>query len=210
MLLSGKMFLCLGHILAVLINNYRKKKSNEELAKLIDRSIKQRDENAFREIYQYCEPLLVRYIFVKIGNQQEAEDILHNCLLVLLEGKYDYTKSKLLTYLSGIANNEISNYQKKERKHKTTENNLKILTNLISNETPIKKLEEQELQKVVNEAVASLSPILGDTYKLYQLTDEGHSLSQIAELLGISNTALTSRLTEIRKHLKDRLSQYLE
>jgi len=74
-------------------------------------------EQKFTELYQSQYSSVYFYIFGKIGNKEEAEDLTHDIFLSVYKhfDSYDETKAKLNTWLYVIVNNRLINYYKSRK-----------------------------------------------------------------------------------------------
>ncbi len=80
--------------------------------------IKKRDQDAFAEIYERYFDRIYRYIFLRVGNTQEAEDMAQQVFLKALEGigSFKWKNIPLSAWLFRIAHNQVVDFLRKKPK----------------------------------------------------------------------------------------------
>jgi len=71
---------------------------------------KEGDGNAFGELYDAYQPRIYRFVFLKTGGKQDAEDITHQVFLSAWQnmGKYEFQGFPFSSWLYRIASNAVS------------------------------------------------------------------------------------------------------
>jgi RNA polymerase sigma-70 factor (ECF subfamily) len=75
------------------------------------------DKDAFAEIYETHLTPVYRYLYVRLGSKEEAEDITQETFLKAYEaiGRFEATRDNFLPYLFTVARNLLINRGKKKR-----------------------------------------------------------------------------------------------
>ena len=139
----------------------------------------------FRVAYSYCK------------NQSDAEDIMQNTFLKLLQGNYEFCDEEhLKKWLIRVAINEAKNVRASFWKRKVV---------------PISSCEEKGVsfdtleQSMLFEAVRELTEKYRVVIHLYYY--EGYAIKEIADILGIKETTVQTQLMRAREKLKERLGE---
>ena len=139
----------------------------------------------FRVAYSYCK------------NQSDAEDIVQNTFLKLLQGNYEFCDEEhLRRWLIRVAINEAKNMRVSFWKRKVV---------------PISFCEERGVtfetsgQSLLFEAVRELAEKYRVVIHLYYY--EGYAIKEIADILGIKETTVQTQLMRAREKLKARLGE---
>ena len=157
---------------------------------------KQKNAMAFNEIWDRHKGHLLNFIKTKIDDKHNAEDILQEVSIKLLNNLNRKTEIKnYKTWLFQVSRNTIADYYRRNKKHfELSINNLEINTNSIT-------------------CFCDLSGFLIQTYlpkkysePLYLSDIEQKQQQEIAETLNLSLTATKSRIQRGRKKLKELVS----
>lgn len=129
-------------------------------------------------------------------NHADAEDVVQNTFLKLLNNHNDFTDDDhARKWLIRVAINECNTlWRSPWKKHTTSLDEL-------STEPTFSSPDKSELYYAVIELPAKYRQIV----HLYYF--EGYSVREIAELLSLSETAVQTRLLRARKQLKDLLKE---
>lgn len=152
------------------------------------------NERAENFLKKYCNQVL-RMAYAYVHNMDEAEDILQETLIKILEVKLDsddeeYIKAYFLRTASNIAKNHIS----ANKRHETDELNEELIA------------EEKADLSFVWEAVKELPDTQRDVIHLFY--EEGYQTAEIAEILGRKEATIRSDLKRARERLKTILKQF--
>ena len=137
---------------------------------------------------------VLRMAYAYVHNMDEAEDILQETLIKILEVKLDsddeeYIKAYFLRTASNIAKNHIS----ANKRHETDELNEELIA------------EEKADLSFVWEAVKELPDTQRDVIHLFY--EEGYQPAEIAEILGRKEATVRSDLKRARERLKTILKE---
>ena len=81
------------------------------------------DEDAFEELYEYFFPRVYNFIFARLKNSADADDVTSITLLKMNENleSYDPAKAAFSTWLFRIANNALIDHTRRADKNNETE-----------------------------------------------------------------------------------------
>jgi RNA polymerase sigma-70 factor, ECF subfamily len=163
------------------------------------------DESAFVSLYRRHRDPLYRFSLRMLGDGADAEDVVHDCLLSLLQRPegYDPVLASLRAYLFGIARHLV--WQRLRR-----DGNVDSLdepeAGAVADSTPgpLAILTRRETTSEVANAVLSLTPHQREAVVLFEY--EGLSLAEIAALAGVDVGTVSARLHRARARLRKRLA----
>lgn len=156
------------------------------------------DKNTdFKTIYNQYGDMLYRIAFVQLGNPQDAEDILQDVFYALLNNPPKFKDEEhQKAWLIRTTHNKAINLLKSASRKNVSIDDLQIHI-----DSPAKDLHIDVLKKVI-----SLSPKYKSVVVLYYYND--FSVSEIAQILKISKSAVKMRLKRSRELLKIELEDY--
>ena len=149
-------------------------------------------EEALRLFRQYKDSVY-RLALSLTGSVQDAEDVTQTVFLKLLETKPALEEGRERAWLFQVAANECRSLWRRLSRRRT-----EPLEAALTVAAP-------EADRAVLEAVGRLKP--GDRAVLYLFYYEGYTTGEIGALLGISQSAVTTRLQRARQKLKLTLEQ---
>ena len=175
------------------------------------------DRDAFAALVEEYSPKLHRLALRMMNDVFEAEDVLQETFLKAYKNIDRFEgRSAIGTWLYRIATNEAL-----MRLRKTHPDMVAIDEpieapdgHLITREIkdwcclPEAEFMTSEAQSKLDRAVAELSPALRSTFVLRDL--QGLSTRESSEILGVSESAIKTRLLRARLQLRDSLSSYFE
>jgi len=169
------------------------------------RHTREGDELAFVSLYQRHREPLYRFSLRMLGDTAEAEDVVHDCLVSLLQRpeSYDPARAPLRTYLFGVARHQV---WKRLRRHGNLEGleESGLETTADSNLGPLGILDQQRTAEQVAAAVLALTPPQREALVLFEY--EGLSLAEIAVLAGVDVGTISARLHRARNTLRKSLA----
>lgn len=180
--------------------------------------LKAGSEEAFTYLLAVYQNPLFNMISHMVADQGEASDVLQNVLLKILRGIRQFNgRSSLKTWIYRIAVHEASNHRRSWRRrlfhepYSTDDDtlHLNVQASLYRNgrETPLSVYEQAECQAEVKRALAGLAEPYRTAVVLREI--EGLAYEEIAEVLGIAEGTVKSRLRRGREALKRRLAARL-
>lgn len=145
-----------------------------------------------QELYQAHKSMVYHLALSYMKSRPDAEDICQSVFLKLLERQESVRPGKERAWLAAVTANLCRDQLRAARRRRT-----EPLTEELSFET--------EEQADIFWAVMALS--VRERVPVYLHYYEGYSTREIAGILHISQTAVTSRLSRARRHLRDLLSK---
>ncbi|MGH9355425.1 MAG: RNA polymerase sigma factor [Terriglobia bacterium] len=177
----------------------------------------QGDESAFRTLINQYYWNIYTIVFKIARNHEDAEDVLQDALLKAYCNLDRFQgNSRFYTWLVRIAVNEALMKLRKRRIDKQTVPLDEVTPSLNDfmatepehwNDNPERRYAELEAQEIIDKALSGLSPRLCTVFFLRHI--EEFSMRETAEILGLSASAVKSRLVRARSRLRRRLQAVL-
>ncbi len=201
----------------------RSKTSPEGRAtKLSDEALMQRfqqgDGQAFRVLLERHRRGVYNFIFRHVGNKTAAEDVLQDCFLRVVQGAHRYKlESKFTTWLYTIARNLCVDRARKMkfRRHRSLdqpigsddEGGASLLDRVADDGASTDRAAiGTELQGHLAQAIASLRD---DQREVFLMREYSHlPFKEIAEIVGVPENTVKSRMRYALEHLRRALSEY--
>jgi len=159
-----------------------------------------RDEKAFREIINNWEPRLYYYLRRIVENENDVWDILQETWLAVFKNIRKLEDPlKFSTWLYKIGHNKAVNLLRKKNRY--TQMKEEQTANHYENNTTISVIKEQA--ELVHKLLGKLKLVHRDIITLYFL--EGFSIQEIAQIIGISEGTVKSRLYYAKHKLHEML-----
>ena len=149
-------------------------------------------------------PKLKSYVFSRVFEQKDAEEILQETLMAASESfAFFEGKSSLFTWLCGIANHEIADFYRRKKIKTILFSHFPFLEDLASQAlAPDEEFEKQELRKEVRKVLSCLSEGYSKILRLKYY--RGLSMREIARNLKTTVKAVESRLSRAREAFRSR------
>ncbi len=172
------------------------------------------DASAFSELVTHYDRRVFRMAKQITQNDEDAEDVLQETFLKAYSHLDDFQgNSKFYTWLVRIAVNEALMKLRKRRSDKTVPLDDPIDTgeDIVAREIavweddPEQLYGREELADILNEAVQGLKPAYRTVFILRDI--EEMSIEETAEALGLSISAVKSRLLRARLQLREKLTR---
>lgn len=151
------------------------------------------DRREFERFYAATYRSLLAYVELKVESRRDAEEVVHDSYLSLLESLPLFRgKSSLETFLSGIAKHEVADYWRKKYAKKA------LLTVPFMDQLYTEKLYSAA---VLNHEIERIYGALAKDYVviLRLKYEKGMTVGQIAKHLSMSVKAVESKLFRARK-----------
>ena len=162
------------------------------------------DREAFGILYVRFVTPVYRYVIVRVGAKEEAEDIVqevfHRAFLAF--GRYDDRRQTPLPYLFTIARNEIIDRGKKKRHESAPSEELDRMEGDLGN--PSLDAIRAESAAQLKQALETLSPDMNDAVTLRYLAE--FSYEEIAATMGRSEEAVRKLVSRGLQSLRERLA----
>jgi RNA polymerase sigma-70 factor (family 1) len=158
------------------------------------------DQNAFSELYTLFYPSLLQHIFIKIGNEAAAEDILHDLFYSLWKSREKVIEIESLpAYLYTSCRYLIFEYLKSETTTALNEDSANL--EIDSDEQPLEdRLYYRFLLDTINKEIENLPEKCRQIFKMSR--EQYKTNREIAEYLQISESTVQNQIREALKRLK--------
>ncbi len=165
---------------------------NEKLIK----QCQKKSHKAFDELYKLYSPVIFGICLRYTKDRQEAEDLLQDCFIKILEKITEYEfKGSFEGWIRRLTVNNAINYIKSKRKFDFDNMDDVMHENLNINNSVIEELSAEEILKLVK-----LLPVGYRTvFNLYVV--EGYKHAEIAEMLNINEVTCRTQLKKAREAL---------
>ncbi|GJM15765.1 MAG: RNA polymerase sigma factor [Thermodesulfobacteriota bacterium] len=190
---------------------------NEDDENLVKLYLNHKDEWAFNELVNRYSCKIYRLALKFTKNERNADDVLQEVFITLVEKLGTFrNESKFSTWLYSIAKNTCLMYLRSNKKYQDE----KQLIEETYDEKETKYSMPAEdwrfipdqilMQEKRREKIESILMEIPEIYRtVLRLKDmEGHTNLEVGRLLGLSLSAVKSRLRRARLQFKDKLSQY--
>jgi len=175
-------------------------------------------EEAFAYLLSRYQNPVFNLIWHIVENPADASDVLQDVFVKVFRGIQNFNgDSSLRTWLYRIAVHEASNYRRSWlRRHwrepismdDTESPSAAVACEAATSErSPYQVLEQAEREVVVKRALASLSPLYRAVLVLREI--EGLPYEEIAQVLGLAEGTVKSRLLRGRELLRRKLAAYV-
>ena len=172
------------------------------------------DEDAFSELVKHYDRRVFRMAKQITQNDDDAEDVLQETFLKAYTHLDDFQgNSKFYTWLVRIAVNEALMKLRKRRSDRTVPLDEPIDTGedemvreiAVWDENPEESYSREELGEILDQAIQGLKPAYRTVFILRDI--EEMSIEETAEALGLSISAVKSRLLRARLQLREKLTR---
>ncbi len=184
--------------------------SNFDDPQEIIRQAKKGDKKAFEKLYQVHYVPVFRYVYLRIQDKMQTEDIVQEVFMKVyksIENYQDQGKNPL-AYFFTIARNKVIDFYRK-KKSVSLDENLAVFEQLEGKrDNPEALFEQNEKAKVVNLAIQRLNDTQKEVIILKYIN--GFDNDQIAQMLGKKEDAIRQIQHRALKCLKEILKDTLE
>ena len=173
--------------------------TDSELARLL----KSGNDAAFKEIYiRYDKPLYL-YAYNKLGNKEEARDVVHDVFAWMLHNRESIDlKTTLSGYLYKSVLNKIFNIFKHQKIIRKYVDEGEHYVDIDTTETDY-LVREKDISAMIQQEIALMPPRMREIYELK--SKKYMTTKQIADQLGIAESTVTTQMKRAMKHLKVKL-----
>ncbi|MCR5667359.1 MAG: sigma-70 family RNA polymerase sigma factor [Eubacterium sp.] len=185
------------------------KKLKDELSELGEK-FKNGDENAFEQIYRKSEGWVKNYVYQRLASA-DVDDCMQQIYVKIFEHIDSYKGGNFRAWMNTIVKNTVIDYVRVNKKY--TENDVSLFSGeddapleLESKDyesMPEEVIDQEETARLVRELIEELGEKHRTCLTLFYLEDM--SISEIANLYGISEGTVKSRLNAGRKKLEDKV-----
>ncbi|MBS2036368.1 sigma-70 family RNA polymerase sigma factor [bacterium] len=140
------------------------------------------------------------------GDRETAQDLVQDTFLSAFRSLAQFRReSRIATWFHRIAVNKVLNHRARRKWNVTDIDPIREMPD--SGPEPIQQLEEAELHRLMEKAVAGLPESLASVFILRELQKK--SYEEVAEILETTPEAVRVRLHRAKKELLKRLKPYL-
>lgn len=179
--------------------------SDDDLQLQLISRVAEGDREAFRELYSAYEQRLYSYLIKMLSDKTEAEDLVVDTMFtVWKDAKRFRRRSKLSTWIFGIAHNKALNAIRSRARHASDQ--LDTATQAPDyRPTPEDSAEASVLRTKLQRALARLT---AEHREVVEMTFfEGFSYEEIARIVSCPVNTIKTRMFHARKKLKELLSE---
>ena len=172
-------------------------------------SVSKGDKRAFDEIYErYSRPLLAYFIRMLWKDREKSEDFVHDIFAKIIRRPELFDpKRRFKTWIYSVANNMCKNEYKKQEVRKNTSNGLDSSYAVSDTNTNVlNEVQDVQFRERFEGSLEALDVKHSEVFKLRHL--DGLSIKEIAEVLGISDGTVKSRLFYATKYLAESLKDF--
>ncbi len=186
--------------------------SHTEDAALVER-IRSGDVAAFRELYDAHAPGLLGFALGQLRSRELAEEVVQELFLKLWKHrtKWVLVRRSAKAYLFSALRNVIASHRRSlralPRRGETVEASTTLLAALPGSESADGRLEEAELLRMLDVAVASLPSRCRETFLLVRR--QGLSYAEAAEVLDVSVKAIEMNMVRALAALRIELADWV-
>ena len=175
------------------------------------------DNHAFAELVKRYEAKIFRLALHITQNREDAEDVLQEAFLKAYEHLDQFQgNSKFYTWIVRIAVNQALMKLRRRKADKSVSLDEDIdtgedkVTREIAawDEEPEQRFTREEVGELLNTSIEGLAPAYRSVFVLRDVDDL--STEETAEALGISVSAVKSRLLRARLQLREKLTRYFK
>ena len=172
------------------------------------------DESAFEQLVRLHEKKVFRLLLRMMGNREEAEDVAQETFLSLHRHGHRFRgEARFSTFVYRVASNAALNRRRTLGRNRARLQKLAV-RQAAGDDLPQTPRDPEdsagghELSGVVREALDSLKPALRMPVLLYDI--EGLAYGEIAEVLGVAEGTVKSRIHRARQALRVKLAKVVK
>ncbi|NEU31102.1 RNA polymerase sigma factor [bacterium LRH843] len=156
---------------------------------------KQGDDDAYGQLIEHHLKTVEKFAFQLGVDQVHVEDVTQEVFIKVYRFLHKHTHGKFTTWLYSITLNVVRDFYRQEKRHKKRADALKQVT-----ESSYVEHHFDEESKILHEYIQSLD----DKYKIPIILHYFHDqqYQEIAEILGVSEGAIKTRMMRAKQQLK--------
>ncbi len=167
------------------------------------------DEAAFKEFYREHLFKLFQFAFAFVRNKELSEEIVNDVFLKLWRNRHKISGiGNINVYLYVAVKNTAANYLRSLSIKKNIDLESIAVSHFYLSPDPEQVLITDELKKAIEQSIDQLPPKCKLIFKLVK--EDGLSISEVAEILGISYKTVSAQLTIALKKLETLLQPSLK
>ncbi len=179
----------------------------------IIQKLQQGNEQAFKQLVENYQNLVVNTCFGMVHNTEDAEDIAQEVFIEVFRSIQNFrADSKISTWLYRIAVNRSLNFIRDNKRKKWVHSIEDLVKGIsrqvgeiqnINNETPVSELENSQRAKILHEAIDSLPENQKTAFTLNKYEDL--SYKEISEVMNLSVSSVESLIHRAKIKLQEKL-----
>jgi RNA polymerase sigma-70 factor, ECF subfamily len=190
---------------------------NREIDAKIVEAIRAGDAGAYRELVEKYQSRIYAMICGMVRDREEAHDLTQDAFVKAFKNLDRFRlEASFYTWLYRIASNVSIDWLRKQKRRKHDEfdesraarDSAGMIDPIYQKQSPGKELERSQLKDRIFDAMETLSPEHRQIVLLREV--EGYSYSEIAEVMGIPEGTVMSRLFYARRKLQGLLRADME
>ncbi len=165
------------------------------------------ERDAFGALYGRYQHIVYRFARAMTGASDVAEDVTQEVFVALIRnlGRYDPNRGTLSTYLYGVARNVSRHRLRRERRFLSMDSTDLVMPDEGRPEDPANDLASAQTIARLRRALVMLPSRYREVIVLCDLHEQPSPV--VAEIVGITSTAVRSRLHRGRRMLKQRMKR---
>ena len=163
------------------------------------------NEHIYNSLYQKQVEKLRNFVYYKCGDLSLAEDIAQETFVKLWTNCAKVVLESVMGYLYTIANRLFID-QTRSQKVRLKFEKEPIKTS--NTEDPYHALRTEEFRELLETTISDLPEGQREVFLLNRI--EGYTFKEIAEMLGVSSTAVEKRMAKALVKLRDRIQEFKE
>lgn len=180
----------------------RKKYSDEELLGFVARD----DEKAFEELFDRYWEKAHSIASAKLGSRETAQEIVLDVFMSFWQRRHTLQVDNFSHYLQGSLKNKIITHINRAIAQRSQFEDYRKQVSLSEEQTAL-TVEYNDLERALEEKVSGLPEKTKEVFRLSRM--EGRSVSEIANMLNLSEKAIEYHITRSRKELRLHLKDFL-
>lgn len=179
----------------------------------IIQKLQQGNEQAFKQLVENYQKLVVNTCFGMVHNTEDAEDIAQEVFIEVFRSIQNFrADSKISTWLYRIAVNRSLNFIRDNKRKKWVHSIEDLVKGIsrqvgeiqnINNETPVSELENSQRAKILHAAIDSLPENQKTAFTLNKYEDL--SYKEISEVMNLSVSSVESLIHRAKIKLQEKL-----
>jgi RNA polymerase sigma-70 factor (ECF subfamily) len=166
------------------------------------------NKNAFDELYRrYHKPLFGFFMKMLANNREKCEDFLQDLFMILIEKADYYDSSRTFKpWFYSIAHNMVKNEYKKMSVRQIMSKDEPGEYIPINGKSPEEHSQQKQFELSLDKALQKLDEEKRLAFLLKYR--EGFAINEIAEMQGVKEGTIKSRLFYVKKYLSSELAQF--
>lgn len=160
-------------------------------------------EDVYNGLYHKHFTALRNYMYYKCGDLDQAEDIAQESFIRLWQKCADVLFEKVTGFVHTVANRLFLDQVRSKKVSLRFEKDQLPQQN---SEDPLYILRTEEFRQRIEEVISDLPEGQREVFLLNRI--EKHTYKEIAEMLGVSQTAVEKRMAKALVKLKDRIEEF--